>query len=369
MCNFGQSFRRCGNHYTVQNKIKSRNAIMTSTNPIISIIVPIYGVEAYLRQCLDSIRNQTFTQWEAILIDDGSPDRCGAICDEYAATDNRFKVIHQPNKGRGESRNTALHAAQAPYIGFVDADDWVEPEMFEQLYNAITANNVDIAMCNFCFDYKDCRNLPRLTLSDTPCSYTREQAVHYLIEDRVMHSYLWDKLFRRELISHDFPVHQNFEDLFALLKWFTNMEKLCFIPYVGYHYRQRQGSAVHDASLNSMMQYISARIEQLKFLQSEGLLRSNWEKYETDIVKDCLKQARNLARELPWSEELASSLSQLTAMIEPYESTARRNLNSKFRKRLHRIRNHPRFFARMVSIERRFRFSNYTNKAQHTYFE
>jgi hypothetical protein len=146
------------------------------------------------------------------------------------------------------------------------------------------------------------------------------------------------------------------------------MEKLCFIPYVGYHYRQRQGSAVHDASLNSMMQYISARIEQLKFLQSEGLLRSNWEKYETDIVKDCLKQARNLARELPWSEELASSLSQLTAMIEPYESTARRNLNSKFRKRLHRIRNHPRFFARMVSIERRFRFSNYTNKAQHTYF-
>ena len=91
-------------------------------NPEISIIVPVYKVERYLRQCLDSIEAQTFCNWECILVDDGSPDGSGAICDEYAARDSRFRVIHRPNGGLSAARNTGIRASVAPYIGFVDSD-------------------------------------------------------------------------------------------------------------------------------------------------------------------------------------------------------------------------------------------------------
>ena len=104
-------------------------------NPKISIIVPVYKVEKYLHRCLDSIVNQTFTDWECILIDDGSPDNSGIICDEYAQMDRRFKVIHQENKGVSAARNAGLDVAKGEWIGFVDSDDWIEKETYEVAYN------------------------------------------------------------------------------------------------------------------------------------------------------------------------------------------------------------------------------------------
>ena len=105
------------------------------TSPKISIIVPVYKVEQYLRRCLDSIVAQTFTDWECILIDDGSPDNSGRICDEYAEKDKRFRVFHQENVGVSAARNKGLDEARGEWIGFVDSDDWIEKEMYEYLYN------------------------------------------------------------------------------------------------------------------------------------------------------------------------------------------------------------------------------------------
>ena len=101
--------------------------------PKLSIIVPVYKVEQYLHKCIDSILSQTFTDFELILIDDGSPDRCGEICDEYAAKDDRIIVIHQKNRGVSAARNAGLDIARGEYIGFVDSDDWIEPEMYESM--------------------------------------------------------------------------------------------------------------------------------------------------------------------------------------------------------------------------------------------
>jgi glycosyltransferase involved in cell wall biosynthesis len=115
--------------------------------PVISIIVPVYRVEPYLRRCLDSILAQTFTDWECILVDDGSPDRCPAICDGYAARDSRFRVIHRKNAGVSAARNAGLDAARGEWIGFVDSDDWCEPEWIEELYHAAVTNGADIAKC------------------------------------------------------------------------------------------------------------------------------------------------------------------------------------------------------------------------------
>ncbi len=115
----------------------------------LSIIVPIYKVEPYLRRCVDSILAQTFTDFELILIDDGSPDGCPAICDEYAQKDSRIVVIHQENQGVSAARNAGLDIAQGEFIGFIDPDDWCDPQMYEKLLKAIEENGRDIAICGF----------------------------------------------------------------------------------------------------------------------------------------------------------------------------------------------------------------------------
>ena len=117
--------------------------------PKLSIIVPIYNVEPYIRRCLDSIYAQTFKDYEAILVNDGSTDKCGLIIDEYAQNDPRIITIHQQNKGVSAARNAGLRIAKGQYIGFVDPDDWIEPEMYAKLIQNIEANNCSIASCSW----------------------------------------------------------------------------------------------------------------------------------------------------------------------------------------------------------------------------
>ena len=118
--------------------------------PAISVIVPVYKVEKYLDRCIESILNQTFKDFEVILVDDGSPDRCPAMCDEWAKRDSRITVLHQKNGGASSARNAGLRVAQSEYIGFVDSDDWIEPRMYEILYNLICNNNADMAISEIC---------------------------------------------------------------------------------------------------------------------------------------------------------------------------------------------------------------------------
>ena len=121
----------------------------------ISVIVPVYKVEPYLRKCLDSIVNQTYRNLEIILVDDGSPDNCGRICDEYAERDKRIRVIHQKNGGVSSARNEGLKIASGDWIGWVDSDDWIEPDMFEYLLENAKKSKADIAVCSRKEWYKD----------------------------------------------------------------------------------------------------------------------------------------------------------------------------------------------------------------------
>ena len=121
--------------------------------PKVSIIVPVYKVEKYLNRCVDSILAQTFTDFECILVDDGSPDGCPAICDEYAKKDNRIKVIHQENKGVSAARNAGLDMAKGEYILFVDSDDWIDESTVQSLL--MISEDADIIMCGFSIEYED----------------------------------------------------------------------------------------------------------------------------------------------------------------------------------------------------------------------
>ena len=128
---------------------------MTNQSPKVSVIVPVYNVEQYLEQCLDSLNAQTLPEMEFILIDDGSTDRSGELAEQFAAAHPRFRVIHQENKGYAGARNAAIPLAKGKYIGFVDSDDYVEPEMFQKLYEAAEQENADISGCSFSYYYQN----------------------------------------------------------------------------------------------------------------------------------------------------------------------------------------------------------------------
>jgi len=116
---------------------------------LITIIVPIYKVEEYLRRCVDSILKQTYKNLEVILVNDGSPDGCGAICDEYATLDGRIEVIHKTNGGLSDARNAGIEVAHGSYVSFVDSDDWIHQEYIGKLYDLLRETNSDISVCNF----------------------------------------------------------------------------------------------------------------------------------------------------------------------------------------------------------------------------
>ena len=161
--------------------------------PKISIIVPVYKVEKYLRRCLDSIVAQTFTDWECILVDDGSPDNSGKICDEYAEKDKRFRVFHQDNAGVSAARNKGLDEAKGEWIGFVDSDDWIEKETYEVAYNSAIKEDVNV----ICYGAKFYKNgeFSNVPFKDKGDIFYKFQ--HYRV---YMHS-LWNKLIKRELID------------------------------------------------------------------------------------------------------------------------------------------------------------------------
>lgn len=168
--------------------------------PEISIIVPVYKVEKYLDRCVKSILDQTFTDFELILVDDGSPDNCPAMCDEWAKKDARIKVIHKENGGAGHTRNVGLENATGKYIGFVDADDWITKDMYQYLYTLIIENNVDVSMCDFTRNPKE---LEEGTSGENIRIFDDKemQDFFYRINGEPSYYAIWNRLYKREILS------------------------------------------------------------------------------------------------------------------------------------------------------------------------
>ena len=164
--------------------------------PLLSVIIPVYKAERSLRRCVDSLLCQLYTNLEIWLVDDGSPDSSPAICDDYAARDRRVHVIHQPNQGAFAARNAGLDAAGGALIGFVDADDWLEPNMYETLYALLRDTAADIAQCEMVNDgaYQQMRSV---TLGG-PVTYRREQLTEAMFRNEISHN-LMNKLYRAEI--------------------------------------------------------------------------------------------------------------------------------------------------------------------------
>ena len=210
--------------------------MLKTTQPTISVIVPIYKVERFLPKCLDSILAQTYKNLEIILVDDGSPDRCGEICEEYAKKDSRVRVVHQTNQGLPSARNSGLKIAQGQYIGFVDSDDYIDPDMYEYLYHLITKDNAAIAMCNFCEDEG--------ARSANPIKKCYEVKPFQQLFELADWMYVWNKLYTRASIGNLLfnPALIFGEDLGFMFEMAKKNLPVALGNEAKYHYRRNQNS-------------------------------------------------------------------------------------------------------------------------------
>lgn len=211
--------------------------------PLISIIVPIYKVEPYLRKCVDSILAQTYANIEVILVDDGSPDGCPAICDEYVAKDRRVVVIHQENAGVSVARNAGLDTAKGEYIAFVDGDDWIEPDMYEVLYQVIKDSGADIAVSSYCGD----GDRPVKADAGECREFSVAEAMRKILNGQWELLCLWDRLFSRRIIE---PIRFSSslrltEDGLFSIQALVRSNTIACIDYPCYHYVFRGDSASH----------------------------------------------------------------------------------------------------------------------------
>lgn len=221
---------------------------------LISVIVPVYNMEQYLERCVDSIRQQTYEHLEIILVDDGSTDRSPQLCDAYAEQDARIKVVHKQNGGLSDARNAGLAVATGMYIGYVDSDDWIEPQMYEKLYYACVEHEAQIAICRYAKVYQE-RTIEGGTKEVVPLS--REKLLQIYICDNseyTIYNSVWSKLFRRDLVDGVmFPVGRNSEDIMYTTKAFCKTSKAVYVDECLYNYVLDRADSIMNVKAEERM--------------------------------------------------------------------------------------------------------------------
>ena len=238
-------------------------------NETISVIVPIYKVEKYIRKCIESIISQEYKNLEIILVDDESPDKCGEICEEYAKKDNRIKVIHKKNGGLSDARNVGINYANGEYIGFVDSDDYIESDMYKVLYKNIKKYEADISICKYREvledkQYKSCEvKQEQIEIYSNLEEKWRQLLLGNKITDHAM-----NKLYKKDLFDDiKFRESYKFEDIDIMYKLFEKSKRIVFTTYIGYNYLQREGSIVktmNDRSTLDLMEVVNDRYNYIK---------------------------------------------------------------------------------------------------------
>ena len=291
-------------------------------NTLISIIVPVYKSELYMVRCLDSIVHQTYRNLEIILVDDGSPDKCGEICDEYASRDGRIKVIHQENRGVSAARNAGLDIASGEYVGFVDSDDYIDLTMFEELLNAIKSTSADMAICDFTRILKTTSEPNDKPLDS---SMTTEKIKELIITDDYP-SYFWNKLFAYPVLKNKrFPVGRVFEDYALLPVLLSEIQKICVIENRAYFYNCANTNSITNVftiSLEKEYSFFLMHLERIQIARN-----SSEEAYKRcikkgfDIVKSLLR--RN-AQENSFNDE---QIKTITQFIDEYASYNKKKIS------------------------------------------
>ena len=243
------------------------------TTPLISVIVPVYRVEEYLERCVKSILSQTYKNLEVILVDDGSPDQCPAICDACAEKDARVKVIHQENKGLSGARNAGIDAASGEYLAFVDSDDYVSPHFIEELYQLLQDTGCAIGQCRFSYVKGD----GLVEEGDSAfCIYRGESLMEQLYgpeEKATCFVVAWNKLYWAELFKETgirYPEGRIHEDEATTYRLFHEAKKLAFLDRALYGYYTENGGSITSVFSAKRLQWLTAHEERIAFFKKNG---------------------------------------------------------------------------------------------------
>lgn len=238
----------------------------------ISVIVPIYNVEKYLPKCIESILNQSYNNLEIILVDDGSPDKCGEICDKYAEKDDRIKVIHKQNGGLSDARNVGFKTAVGDYISFIDSDDYLDVDMYSVMTETMKKYGCDIAECAVVSMFGDEKKYPKT--ADTEVLQGKDALIKYLKTDGndIPRTAVWSKLFKKDIINDlTFPKGQIHEDYLFTVTSIFRAKKMAIIHKGLYYHLYTNPHSITNAVFSVKDLY---RVEQLKnikeFLHSNG---------------------------------------------------------------------------------------------------
>lgn len=239
----------------------------------ISIIVPVYNVEKYIKRCVNSILKQTFTNFDLILIDDGNTDNCGIICDEYAAKDSRIHVIHQNHVGVSGARNVGLDwafaSSDSKWISFVDSDDWVHPQYLEILYRAATEHKVDVSTCAF---QRTDGKIESINVNKTVLDVNSEE---FYYKNRVNSILVWGKLYRKQCFTGiRYPIGKLHEDEFTTYKILFKLPVVAFTEAKLYYYYKNEESIMNATWSDKRLDALEAFKEQISYFKTNGFDRA-----------------------------------------------------------------------------------------------
>lgn len=299
--------------------------------PCISVIVPVYKVEPYLRRCVDSILAQTFTDFELILVDDGSPDNCPAICDEYAAKDRRVCVIHQENGGLSAARNSGIDWAFAnsdsQWLCFIDSDDWVDKHYLEYMYRAVTENHVSVCRC--CLkSFSDRDQVPGYFGEYSATVLPIERG--YLLENTIGNVCAPAKLYKKELFQTvRFPVGKLHEDLFTTYQVLFKIDKIAIINHELYFYYINEVSITHSIWNARRLDEFEAFEQQLQFFKDK--------KYKYVYFQLLVKYVQAIGNQYSQILKCKDSIKDAEQCL---------NMMRKYMRRV--LRNHIRFYTALL---------------------
>ena len=300
---------------------------------LISVIVPIYKVEPYLDRCIRSIAEQTYTNIEVILVDDGSPDNCPAICDAWAEKDSRIRVIHKENGGLSDARNAGMAIATGALISFIDSDDWIAPDFLESLHAGLIRTGAQVAECGVSLVDEAgavLRQRPAAPLAEIG----KIEALCRLVLEDGIYQTVWNKLYRREVVEGiPFEKGKYHEDDFWTYRIFERIEKLAVVDGQMYHYLQRGGSIIGAGYTVRRLDGLEARyfrmIELQKYKSLACMTRQN-------LMMDCLWHYQSATRVLK-GEERRSAQERILKIAKAIPPVPRAQQTGRWTHRLWRI--------------------------------
>lgn len=279
----------------------------------VSVIVPVYQVEKYLRQCLDSILNQTFMDMEVILVDDGSKDNSGKICDEYALKDHRVKVIHQKNMGLSDARNSGMNLMSGKYFMFVDSDDYVSEQMIEKLYTSAVETDADVVCCNFEYFWENNEKVSFSTKQKREELNSSEIFSHRKNEKNYgIWTVAWNKLYKSSSMnSFRFRSGKIHEDEFWANDIYQKDLKVVTIEDSLYYYRQRYNSIVSAQNIRKEFDLIEAFQERIQIYLNQNMYPDQAYKvliYSLEPLNECRKLKRTEEENIRYKQAVEKTM-------------------------------------------------------------